>query len=171
MLKKLVFVFLAASLCSAAWSQGALKIGHINSQELLQAMPESDSAQVKLQGLQKELEEQMELMQVEFNKKYQEYTEKQATYSEIIRQAKETELQQMNQRIQQFQTSADQDLQRKRMEIFKPVLDKANAAIADVAKENKFTYILDLSAGAVLYHAPESQDVLLLVKAKLGIKK
>ena len=145
-------------------------IGHINSQELLQAMPESDSAQVKLEKAAKELQSQLESMQVELNNKYQDYISKKDTYSDLIRQTKETELNQMNQRIQQFQSTAEQDLQKQRTDIFKPILDKANKAIAEVAKENGFTYVLDLSAGTVIYHSDTSVDILLLVKQKLGLK-
>ena len=104
------------------------------------------------------------------NNKYQDYISKKDTYSDLIRQTKETELNQMNQRIQQFQSTAEQDLQKQRTDIFKPILDKANKAIAEVAKENGFTYVLDLSAGTVIYHSDTSVDILLLVKQKLGLK-
>jgi outer membrane protein len=154
----------------AAYSQASLKIGHINSQELLQAMPENDSALAKIERATKEAQSQMETMQVELNSKYQDYITKRDSYSELIKQTKETELQQMNQRIQQFQTTADQDLQKQRTELYKPILDKANNAISEVGKANGFTYILDLSSGIVLYHAENSIDILPLVKQKLGLK-
>jgi outer membrane protein len=169
-MKKFILILASALFASCLFAQTGLKLGHINSQELLAAMPESDSAQVKLEKAAKELQNQIELMQVEFNTKYQDYVSKQATYSELIRQTKETELQEMNQRIQSFQQQAEQDMQKQRTDIFKPVLDKANKAISDVAKENNFTYILDLTAGTVIYHSENSIDILPLVKQKLGLK-
>lgn len=162
----LSFVLIASTFCVKAQ---ALKLGHINSQELLQAMPESDSAQAKVEKITKELQEQLETYQVEFNNKYQDYVAKADSYSEIIKQTKQQELQEMNQRIQQFQQNAEQDLQKRRQEVYKPVLDKANKAVADVAKENGFTYIFDLSAGTVVFHSESSIDILPLVKQKLGI--
>ncbi len=162
-----IFVFV---LSTSIYAQAGLKLGHINSQELLQAMPESDSAQAKLEKATKELQDQLEAMQVEFNKKYQDYVSKKDTYSDLIKQTKETDLQQMNQRIQQFQTNADQDLQKQRTEIFKPILDKANKAISEVAKENGFTYIFDISTGSVIFHSDNSLDILPLVKQKLKLK-
>ena len=170
-MKKIVFLFVSVVLSTTIFSQTTLKIGHINSQELLQAMPESDSAQAKLDKAVKELQSQLEAMQVEFNSKYQDYVSKKDTYSDLIKQTKEADLQQMNQRIQQFQTNAEQDVSKQRTEIFKPVLDKANKAIAEIAKENGFTYILDISAGAVIYHSDNSTNILPLVKQKLGLKK
>jgi outer membrane protein len=169
-MKKIFISLVAVTFSTALFAQSGLKLGHVNSQELLQAMPESDSAQVKMEKAAKELQEQLEAMQVEFNNKYQDYISKKDTYSELIKQTKETELQQMNQRIQQFQGTAEQDLQKRRTETFKPVLDKANKAIAEVAKENGFTYIFDLSAGSVIFHAENSTDILPLVKQKLGLK-
>lgn len=164
----IVIVLLFAA--SMSFAQPGLKIGHINTQELLQAMPETDSAQTKLEKMQKELQSQLEVMQVELNNKYQDYLSKRDSYSELVRQTKEDELQNIQQRIQQFAQNADQDLQKKRSELYKPILDKANKAIEEVAKENGFTYILDLSSGVVLFHSDSSLDILPLVKAKLNLK-
>jgi outer membrane protein len=169
-MKKVFILSVAVVFSTALFAQAGIKLGHINSQELLQAMPESDSAQVKMEKAAKELQDQLEAMQVEFNNKYQDYISKKDTYSELIKQTKETELQQMQQRIQQFQGTAEQDLQKRRTETFKPVLDKANKAISEVGKENGFTYIFDISAGSVIYHAENSTDILPLVKQKLGLK-
>jgi outer membrane protein len=147
----------------------SLKLGHINTQELLALMPESDSAQAKLQKSAKSLQDELEQMQIELNKKYQDYQAKMSTYSDLIKQTKEAELQDMNQRIQQFQTTAEQDIQKQRTEIFQPVLDKAKKAISEIAKENKFTYIYDTSTGGLVYWSDESVDILPLVKKKLGL--
>ena len=147
----------------------SLKLGHINTQDFLALMPESDSAQVKLQKAAKSLQDELEQMQIELNKKYQDYQSKMSTYSDLIKQTKEAELQDMNQRIQQFQTTAEQDIQKQRTDIYKPVLDKAKNAISEIAKENKFTYIYDTSTGALVYWSEESIDILPLVKKKLGL--
>jgi outer membrane protein len=157
-------------IASASVSAQSLKIAYINTQELLQAMPETDSVQQKLQKLSQEYQTQTEQMQVELNKKYQEFQEKQATYSDLIKQSKYSELTEMSQRIDQFQQTAQQDLQTQKANLYKPVLDKANNAISEVAKENKVTYVLDNSAGVLLYHAEDSFDLLPLVKKKLGLK-
>ena len=167
-MKKILLSVVVLAFTASLFAQ-TLKLGHINSQELLQAMPESDSAQLKIEKITKELQDQLQAMQVELNSKYQDYLAKRDTYSDLIKQTKETELQEMNQRIQQFQQTADQDMQKQRAEIYKPVLDKANKAIADVAKENSFTYVFDLTQGVVIYHAENSLDILPMVKQKLGL--
>jgi outer membrane protein len=170
-MKKLAIVlFLCAISSFGIFAQTNLKIGHINTSELIQAMPETDSAQTKLEKMQKDLQNQLESMQVELNNKYQDYLSKRDTYSDLIRQTKEDELQNIQQRIQQFAQTADQDLQKKRTDLYKPILDKANKAIEEVAKENNFTYILDSGSGVVLFHSESSLDIMPLVKAKLKLK-
>lgn len=172
---KKVFLISAVLLLLAGMSveaQAVLKLGHVNKQEILTLMPETDSAQKKLDKVAKDLQDQMEKMQVEFNKKYEDYMANASNWSELIRNTKETELQEMNQRIQNFQNVAQQDIQQQQAKLFKPILDKLNTAISDVAKEGKFTYIFDISQGSfVVFQSADSQDITPLVKKKLGIAK
>jgi len=173
MKRKIVFLFFASLLLLNinSFGQTTLKFGHINTQELLPTMPEFDSAQTKIQLVTKQLQDQLEQMQVEYNKKLEAYVTKRDSLTELIKQTKEAELQEMQQRIQQFKENAQQDLQKQQGNLFKPIYDKANKAIEAVGKENKFTYIFDVSTGVVLFKSADSQDVLPLVKKKLGITK
>ncbi|HDP75008.1 MAG TPA: OmpH family outer membrane protein [Bacteroidales bacterium] len=147
------------------------KFGHINSQELLKAMPDRDSAEVKIRKYAESLQEQIEQLQVEFNKKYQDYLQKRATFTDAIREMKEKELTDMQQRAQEYQQVAEQDYQRYQAETMKPVIDKADEAIKKVAKANGFTYIFDTSSGVLLYFSEQSIDITPLVKKELGITK
>ncbi len=150
------------------------KIGHINSQELLALMPETDSAQKQLEKLAKEHELALEEMSVEFNKKYEDFINKVNDtgnpMSDLVRASKEAELQEMQQRTQAFQQQAERDIQQKRMTLFQPIQEKAINAVNEVAAEQKFTYILDSGMGVVVYSAPDAQDILPLVKKKLGLE-
>jgi outer membrane protein len=148
----------------------AQKFAHINSQELLAAMPESDSAQVTIEKLAANYESQLEEMQVELNKKYDDYLTNRDSYSDLIKQTKESEISDLQQRIQQFQTIATEDIQNKRTELLRPILDKANGAIKNVAEANNFIYVFDISQGNPIYFSDQSTDILPLVKEKLGVK-
>ena len=145
------------------------KIGHINLQELITAMPESDSAQAKLQKSAKEMDSNYQQMQVEFNKKYEEYNKTSKELNDLVKSTKEAELQDLSKRMQEFQTSAQQKLQEQNQKFLKPILEKANKAIADVARENKFTYVLDTAQGLVVFSGADAIDVLPLAKKKLGL--
>jgi outer membrane protein len=148
----------------------AQKFAHINSQELLAAMPESDSAQAAIQKLADNYQTQLEEMQVELNKKYDDYLNNRDSYTDLIKQTKESEISDLQQRIQQFQEIASQELQNKRTELLRPILDKANAAIKAVAQANNFIYVFDISAGNPIYFSDQSVDIMQLVKDKLGLK-
>lgn len=153
--------------------QKSLKFGHINKQEIITLMPERDSAVVKLQKYGKELEETLEAMQVEMNKKAEELSkkEKEGTLTDLVKRTKYDELSQMQQRIQDFQQNASQEYQQKQAEYLQPITEKLDKAIGDVGKEGGFMYIFDTSANTIPYISADSQNVTALVKTKLGIKK
>ena len=145
------------------------KFGHINSQDLLDIMPEKTVADKKIEEFGKQLQNQLQTMSGEREAKVADYMENEANMSEIIAQTKAEEIQMLDQRIQAFQQNAQQSLAKKESDEYKPILDKARKAIEDVAKENGFTYIFDVSGGSLLYQ-PESDNVLTLVKTKLAIQ-
>jgi outer membrane protein len=169
-MKKILGIILVVMMATTVFAQKDFKFGHINSNELLSAMPERDSARNELQEYSKMLQQEMEAMQVELQTKYATYMEKQDTYSELVKQSKETEIQEIQQRVQGFQQTAQQDLQQKEAELFQPIMDKAQAAIEAVSKANGFTYVFDLGAGGLLYHSDQSIDILPLAKKELGIE-
>ncbi len=148
-----------------------MKFGHINSDELIQAMPQFDSAQVSLEKFQKELVNALELMSVELNNKSDAYNKESKNLTDIVKQTKEQELVDMNRRIQEFQTNAQTQLQNKQVELFQPIYAKVDKAIKDVGKENGFLYVFDVAKGSLLYFdETKSTNVLALAKAKLGLK-
>ena len=153
----------------SAMAQKNLKLGHINSTDLMQIMPGRDSAQTVLQAEVTELEETLKSMQAEAEKRYNEYVAGQAGWTELIRQTKQREIQDMAARIQEFQENAQKQLQDREAELLKPIIDRAKKAIEDVAKEGGYTYILDASSTTVLY-SQDSDDIMPQVKKKLGLK-
>jgi outer membrane protein len=167
-------VLLAAIAAVAALSANAqnFKFGHINGTEVVALMPERDSAEAKFIAYVKELEEQVETLQVEYNNKLNTYQQKAKTWSDIIRESKEKELQDLAQRVQEFQASAQQELQKQQSELLRPVIEKAANAVKKVGKDNGFTYIFDTSNAAVAYwDEATSIDVMDLVKKELKITK
>ena len=150
-------------------AQKTAKLGHINSNELMQIMPGRDSAQSVLEKEVSDLEQTLKSMQEELEKRYNEYQAGQAGWSDLIKQTKQSELQDMSARIEQFQKNAQQQLQTREAEVLKPIIDRAKKAIEDVAKENGYTYIFDAGVGTLLY-SQDSDDIMPMVKKKLGLK-
>ncbi len=149
-------------------AQTEQKLGHINTSELLRMMPGREEARQELERYAQELEQTFAAMQQEFTTKYQDYLENQETFSQIVRQSKERELQSLNERIMEFQESAQVDLMEQEERLLNPIIEQARNAIDKVGREQGFTYILDSSGGSVLF-VEGGQDIMPLVRAELGL--
>ncbi len=166
--KSIALITLMLLIESFGYSQATLKLGHIDSNQILSLMPETDSLQQELKNYADYLDQQMSDMAMEYQKKVKDYQDNAATMSDLIRQTKEKEITDLQARIQAFQQSADQDLQSKQSELFNPLIEKVKNAIDEVGRENGYTYIFDIGASSVLFFE-NGDDVLPLVKKKLGI--
>ena len=163
-------IIMAIAIIGTAITLHAQKFGHITSEQLLVAMPEYDSAQLKVEELRQHYTLEIERIQVEINKKIEEFSASEAAMSDLIKEAKASEIQELQARLQNYSQTAQQDLQQQGGMVMQPVMDKARKAIDEVAKENGLIYVFDLSAGNPIYTSEESLDMLPLVKAKLGLQ-
>ncbi|HAJ99087.1 MAG TPA: hypothetical protein DCM62_03600 [Bacteroidales bacterium] len=145
------------------------KFGHINTNELLRVMPGRDSAQAQLERHARTLEVKFSEMQTELQTKLQEYVANEATYSDLIRQSMQRELNSLQERIREFQELAQQDLAQMESTLLSPILDAARSAIQEVATELGYTYVFDTAAGAILV-SPPGDNLLDEVKARLNIR-
>ncbi|MBR1765615.1 MAG: OmpH family outer membrane protein [Bacteroidales bacterium] len=170
-MKKIALALVACLLAFGgnAMAQKSVKLGHINSNDLMKIMPGRDSAQAVLQQEAADLEEQFKTMQAELEKRYNEYMEKQSGWTELIRNTKQRELQDMGTRIQEFQENAQKTLQQREEELLRPIIERAKKAISDVAADGGYTYVFDSGTAALLY-SQDSDDIMPLVKRKLGLK-
>jgi len=153
--------FLSVSLVS--FSQTQLKVGHVNFEEIMLALPESDSAKAVLAKETKELQSAYEDLTVAYNQLYDEYQKGVSSYSAIVKKTKEDELLDKQKRMSDFEQYASTTLQNRNAELIKPIVEKINKAIDRVATENGFTYILDLSKGSVVFTSKDSQNISPLV--------
>jgi outer membrane protein len=168
-MKKLLYLpFLVLLLVGSTVSAQTPKFGHINTNELLSIMPGREGAQQELERYARDLETQFTAMQTELQTKYQDYLANEASFSELIRQSKQREITSLQERIQDFQEQAQQDLMNQENRLLSPIIEAARKAIEDVAKENGYTYVFDTASGTVI-HYPPADSILEQVKKKLGI--
>jgi outer membrane protein len=146
-----------------------LKIGWIVSGELLAAMPEKVKADSDLSKYARDFQNQLESMMKEYQTKGQSFQAGEKTMSEAIKEVKMKEIQDLQNRIESIQQSAKEKVNQKQQDLYSPILDKAEKAINTVAKEKGYDYIFDKNGGTLLF-GRESDNILPLVKAKLGIK-
>lgn len=149
----------------------APKFGHINSDDLIRALPEFDTASANLEKYRKEILNYLELMQVELNNKSDAYNKELKNLTDLVKQTKEQELIDLNRKIGEYQTNAQDKYQAKSQELFAPVYAKVDKAIKDVGKENGFLYIFDTAKGTLLFFdETKSTNIMPLAKVKLGLK-
>ena len=166
---KVLFLGVALFMMSGV-ANAQVKIAHVNTAEVLDAMPDKAKAEKNLEKYYDELQNQLQAMVKEYQTKLQDYEANQGSMSNLVKQSKEKELVDLQSRIQQFQLNAEDEFANKRAELLKPLLDKIQNAINVVGKEKGYTYVLDLATGAAVYVGDNAVDCTKDVKVKLGIK-
>lgn len=165
---KRTFLILCAALLFPIFAGAqSHKIGIVDSQKVLSEMPEMKSMQSELDNLAKKYEDTLVQLQKEFQTKYQDFVKEQETMVESIKSRKQQELEDLSKRIQDLNNVAQQDMQKKQVELFAPIQTKLREAINKVGNDGGFTYIMDSSQ--MLYVGNGSEDVTSLVKSKLGL--
>jgi len=165
--KAIAVVILFAAFVPAQ-AQKNVKLGHVDFGKVIEQMPGQDTVKKVMENYTKSLRDQLQTMQTELETKYSDYLANQATLSAIIKQTKEKEISDLQDRIQAFQQQAQQDIQDQETKLTTPFIEKAKKAINDVAKENGFTYVFNNVEGFILY-LDGGEDVTPMVKKKLGI--
>lgn len=170
-MKKLFKVALVAAgmLFAGNFAQAQSKVGHINFEQLVSLMPEAKTLSAQLDTYKKTFMDELQAMNTELQNKSKAYQEQRASMSEAVRTSKETELQDLGKRFQDYQTTAQQKVEAKGNELTTPLVTKARTAIAAVAKEKGYGYVLN-SSQTDLIVSPDADDLLAAVKLKLGLK-
>ncbi|MCH5245105.1 MAG: OmpH family outer membrane protein [Muribaculaceae bacterium] len=163
MIKKfLLAIMIALPLCGFAQ-----KFGQVDTQAIVTAMPEVTAMQTQLEASSKTYETEFQKLQEEFNKKYTEFQQLDATTLESIKERRMQELQELDQKIQQFRATATQDLQQQQEKLMAPIQQKIQDAIKAVGDEGSYTFIFENLVP--VYVGRDVVDVTPLVKAKLGL--
>ena len=167
-MKKTVMIAAALILaCSAAFAQ-TQKFAHVNFNELIQLMPEMDSARVQIDAASKDTQETSESMIMEFQSKYQQFNEKQSTWTPAVRDSKQRELTDIQNRIQEFEQASQQDLTQLQNTLMAPIYQKAQDKVHELAKAQGVIYVFDAST---LLYVDDTQSIDLTSSAReaLGI--
>ncbi len=163
-------ILLVAALAVVSTATFAQKFAHINSQECFQLMPEMDEVRTQMDAIVTENQDVMKSMYDEYQSKVQTYQQKAATWTAAIKESKEKEIMEMENRIQETQQSMQQEIQQIQNKLTAPVMQKFQETLDKVAKEGGYIYVFD--ASAALYVDPaQSTDLTPAVRKALGIKE
>lgn len=142
-MKKIILIAAMAFASVAAFGQE--KFAHVNLQELVQLMPEMDAARATMTASSNEAQETYQAMVEEYQAKATQYQQKASTWTQTIRESKEKELQDMGNRIGEFEQSISAELQQQQNELMNPIYAKANETVANLAKAGGYIYVFEVS--------------------------
>lgn len=145
------------------------KYGHINSNDILEVMPEYKQLNTTVDNKKKQYAAQLQAMYQDYQQKTKEVNDYGASMMEAVREERLKEIDNLQKGISAFQDNANGEIQKFQLKLMKPLNDKYLKIIQAVAKENGYTYVFDLASGAVVYHPDNNGDVTDLVKKKMGI--
>jgi outer membrane protein len=143
------------------------KVAHINTQELVTSMPETKTAQAELDKLRKTYQADLQTMQTELKNKIDQYDAEAASQTDEENAKRVQEVQGMQQSIQQYGGQAQQDMQKKELDLLKPITERARVAIQKVARAQGFQYVLDSTQGQGVILA-DGKDLMTDVRKELG---
>ena len=169
--------------CSTVAAQAQTKVGHINSSNLLEMLPEADSIQKQLAQVQEMWQRILAEKETEAKTKYNALmiiidkpsvsdSEKEIKTQEVENLQKQLKTLSFTHKVlyQELQKRANDDLQIKQEELLSPLLEKVKKTISEVAKANGYAYVMDTTEGSGIIYSDSSFDLMPLVKAKLGVK-
>ena len=165
-MKKLI-VFLMMVLPLGAFAQD-VKIAFVNTQEVITAMPELAAMEKQMTEINENYKKELKQMQDEYQKKYSDYIAQQDSLTENIKLRRMQEIQDIQERINNFLQVAEQDVQKKQQELFTPIQQKVQTTSKAVGDEKGYMYIIDPSV--LLYKGTSAVDATPFVKSKLGLK-
>ena len=147
----------------------AQKFGHLDSQALIQSLPEAIKVQSELEAQGKIYENDLKAMQEELQRKADEYDKTKSTMNSTKQAETEKALQDMYTKIQQTAQDNQQAFNKMQQDKLGPILQKVRDAIEQVAKAGGYVYIMEQAAGQPIYiNTTLSKDVTAEVKAQLN---
>ena len=165
---KTLLIAVALTLGATTFTNAQSKVAHIASQELIEQMPEYTAAMNQLEKLQKTYDTEIKDMVTEAQATMKRYEAEAQTKTDEENAKRAGELQQTQRTIGEYRQNAMQELDNKRMELLRPVMEKAHTAIQKVAREKGYDYVLDSTTGAGILMA-DGYDLMPDVKKALGI--
>ena len=168
MLKKITLILVAAVLPLFAMAQ-TVKLGYINSQEVMMMMPEVNDVEKQLAEFNEKNMKYLQDMEKEIQDKYAKYEQEKDNMTDAIRRVQEEELMGLQQRLQTTYQALQQEAQKKQTELIQPLQEKLRVAIENVSKKQGLTMVYDMMSGAILYKSEAAIDITPAVKKELGI--
>jgi outer membrane protein len=163
-MKRIILVLVVVLAASVTCAQ--TKVGHINSEAIMQALPEAIDAQKSLDGLVAQWEAELQKMQADWKRKFDDYDKKKLILTDQVRADAEKELRDLDQAITDYRTKKfgqNGELFQKQNDVMKPIQNKIFKVLEDIARDDGYDYIFDRSGEILLLYASDKRDLTSLV--------
>lgn len=158
MIRSVITLLICFGLTAIVSNAQSFKAGYVNSETIITELPEAKKASADIETLTLKIRDTLEIMQKDFESRIEQYRTQEALMSAEAKRKEEESLNALRMRFVQYQETKTAEMQQKRETYLRPIRDKVQAAIADVAKEEKLNVVLDKAAGIVLY-SDDSSDI------------
>jgi outer membrane protein len=171
MKNKFLFIIIFSTVSYINAVANPLKIGYVKLDYVMSLLPETKKAQADLKALDRQLKDKLKTKATEFESKLQSFQKEYPTMSETVKSEKEKEIQKLHSEFEKLQQGMQGSLATKQLELVRPIYDKVQKAIQEVAKEHYFTHVLNAGAAGVLVvlYADKEYNLSNLVLNKLGV--
>ena len=171
-MKKRIFITLLVltSIMCGSTIEAQSNIAFVNTLDIINSLPDKASATERLNTLNQNYKQELQIMQNEYNKKYSDFITYQESLAESIKLRRMQELTDLEIRIQNFTKLAQKDIEEHEQLLLEPIKEKVSNAINAVGIEHNFTVIYDLDDSGIVFVSPNAIDANALVKSKLGVK-
>ena len=170
MSKKLILsLFIVIAVISTSTLHAQNIVAFVNTLDLINSLPDKKSATERLETLNENYKQELDIMQNEYNKKYSDFITYQESLAESIKLRRMQELTDLENRIRNFTELAQKDIDEHEQLLLDPIKDKVNNAIKEVGIEQNFMIIYDLDNPSIMFVSPNAIDANKFVKTKLGI--
>lgn len=173
MARQIIFtltIIISFTLGGIVHAQSGQQIAFINSNDVLNVMPERITASEKLNDLNDKYRKELRMMQNDYNKKYSDFISYQNSLSDNIRLRRIQELYELEKNINSFMKIAQEDVENQEKELLVPLRQKLKNVIYEVGVELGFVCVYDMANPSIIFVTPNAVDITTFVKEKLGIK-
>ena len=148
----------------------AQKFGHVDTQSIIQSLPDFSRANGEIEAIGKQYENELKASQDELQRLAEDYDKKKSSMNATQQQEQETKLQEMYTRIQQQAQQNQQEFQKAQQEKLQPIFNKVRQAIETVGKSGGYVYIME-TANVLYINDTISKDLTSEVKAQIAKMK
>jgi len=167
-MKKTILLLCLALLSGQLWAQ---KFAYVDSQFILENIPEYKQAQQQLDDLSYDWQEEIEKEYAEIDKLYRAYQTDKVLLTDKMRQTREDEIIEKEREVKELQQQrfgTEGDLFKKQEELIRPIQNQIYNAIQEFAKDGRYGVIFDKSSDLLMLYTDESLDKSKRILDKLG---